>query len=84
MVLIFRTYYNNSKLSKDVIIIKITFKARRLLGNNIAFYRTKKGWTQEQLAEKLGTSTVYLSNLENAKKNTRIDYIEHISNTLNI
>jgi len=67
-----------------VIEIKITHNARKNLANNIVFFRIKKGWSQEELAEKLGTSPKYLSSLENAKKNCRIDYIEHISNILDI
>ena len=34
------------------------------LGLNIAFYRKKKGYTQEQLAEKVGISRSHLSAIE--------------------
>lgn len=64
--------------------IKAKHQAREILANNIVYYRLKNGWSQEDFAEKLGTTTTYLSSLENAKRNTSIDYIEHLSNTLNI
>lgn len=64
--------------------IRTTYKARKILANNIVNYRLKCGWSQEDLAEKLGTTTTYLSTLENAKRNTSIDYIEHLSNILNV
>lgn len=64
--------------------IKTTYKARKTLANNIVYYRLKRGWSQEEFAEKLGTTTTYLSTLENAKRNTSIDYMEHLSNTLGI
>ena len=32
--------------------------------------------SQEDFADKLGTTPTYVSNLENAKRNTRIDYID--------
>ena len=64
--------------------IKTNYKARKILANNIVYYRLLKGWSQEYFAEKLGTTTTYLSSLENAKRNTSIDYIEHLSNTLDI
>lgn len=64
--------------------IRTTYKARKILANNIVYYRLKRGWSQEDLAEKLGTTTTYLSTLENAKRNTSIDYIEHLSNILNV
>lgn len=58
--------------------------AREIVANNIKYYRLKNNWSQEDLAEKLDTTPVYVSNLENAKKNIRIDYINHIANTFNI
>lgn len=64
--------------------IKTTYKARKILANNIVYYRLKCGWSQEDLAERLGTTTTYLSTLENAKRNTSIDYIEHLSYILNV
>ena len=57
---------------------------RNTLATNIVYYRLKNGWSQEVFAEKLGTTTTYLSSLENSKRNTGIDYIEHLSNVLGI
>ncbi|MBR6949328.1 MAG: helix-turn-helix transcriptional regulator [Bacilli bacterium] len=59
-------------------------KARKILANNIVYYRRQKNWSQEEFAEALGTTPVYVSNLENAKKNTKIDYIESIADTFDI
>ena len=67
-----------------MINIIVNRNARRILANNIVYYRLKNGWSQEGFAEKLKTTTTYLSSLENAKRNTTIDYIEHLSNILNI
>lgn len=64
--------------------IKNINNAREILANNIVYYRINYGWTQEDFADKLGTTTTYVSSLENGKRNTRIDYIEHIANTLNV
>lgn len=58
--------------------------ARKILANNIVYFRLLKGLSQEDLAYELGTTATYVSNLENAKRNVRIDYIEHIALTLNI
>lgn len=65
-------------------IIKNTKNARKILANNIIYYRLEHGWSQEDFADKLETTPSYVSALENAKKNTRIDYIEHISNILEV
>ena len=64
--------------------MKYQKKARIILANNIKYYRLKKGLSQEELAELLETTPVYLSSLENAKRNIRLDYIEHIANTLEV
>ena len=64
--------------------IKLKSNARNILANNIVYYRLQKGWSQEDFADKLGTTPTYVSNLENAKINTRIDYIDHIATTLNV
>ncbi len=59
-------------------------KARKILANNIVYYRLQNGWSQERFAESLGTTATYVSNLENAKRNTRIDYIDLIADTLGV
>lgn len=64
--------------------IKLKTDARNILANNIVYYRLQKGWSQEDFADKLGTTPTYVSNLENAKRNTRIDYIDHIAAVLNV
>jgi len=64
--------------------IKLESNARKILANNIVYYRLEKGWSQEDFADKLGTTPTYVSNLENAKRNTRIDYIDHIATILDV
>ena len=64
--------------------MKYQKKARKILANNIKYYRLKKGLSQEELVELLGTTPVYLSSLENAKRNIRLYYIEHIANTIEV
>lgn len=59
-------------------------QARTILANNIIYFRLKKNWSQEDFADELGTTTTYVSNLENAKRNSRIDYIGHIADTLGV
>lgn len=58
--------------------------ARKILANNIVYYRLKNNWSQEEFAEELGTTTTYVSNLENGRRNTRIDYIENIADVLGV
>ena len=54
-----------------MISIKNKHSARKILANNIVYYRLKKGLSQEELAELLETTPVYLSSLENAKRNIK-------------
>ena len=65
-------------------IIKYNLRARKILANNIIFFRLENEWSQEDFADKLGTTPTYVSKLENAKRNTRIDYIGHIADTLGV
>ena len=67
-----------------MIFIKGLHSTRKLLANNIKYFRLNKGLSQEELAELLETTPVYLSSLENAKRNIRLDYIEHIAETLEV
>ena len=66
-----------------MIISKIS-NARKILANNIVFFRLKNGWSQEDFAEILKTTPTYVSGLENAKRNTRIDYVDQIAYALNV
>lgn len=59
-------------------------KIRNLLANNIIYYRHQNNWSQEAFAEKLNSSPAYISQLENAKRNVRIDFLDRIAVTFNI
>ena len=65
-------------------VAKISTKARQILANNIVYYRIKNNWSQEYFAELLGTSSGYVSEMENAKRNISIDYIDHLANIFKI
>ena len=74
-------------INKEVINIKkknYSKQSRNILANNIIYYRLKLNWSQEDLAEELGTTATYISNLENAKRNMRVDYIGFIADTLKV
>ena len=64
--------------------IKNEKQSRKILANNIIYFRLKRNWSQEDFADELGTTPTYVSNLENARRNTRIDYIGHIADTLGV
>ena len=57
-----------------------------LLGLNIAFYRKKKGLTQEALAEIIGISRTHLSNIEATKveKSLSLGVLFDISTALGV
>ena len=62
----------------------IVTKTRKIIANNIVYLRTKNGWSQEHFAELLGTSSGYVSEMENEKRNISCDYLDHISNIFQI
>lgn len=65
-------------------MFSIKNKTRELLANNIIFFRHLKNWSQETLAEKMGSSPAYISQLENAKRNVTSDFFDKIAETLNV
>jgi len=54
------------------------------LGDNIRAERLNQKLTQEQLAEKADISAVFLSQIENGRKNASIDTIYKITSSLGI
>lgn len=59
-------------------------KIRKILSENIRYYRFKMKYTQETLAEKADLSTRYISDIENENGNIPIDTLENIANVLNV
>ena len=56
--------------------------AEKLIGKRIQIIRRKKGYTQQEFAEKIGLSTNYLSDIERGKSSPRLDKLVSIINTL--
>jgi transcriptional regulator with XRE-family HTH domain len=54
------------------------------LGKRIQVVRERLGLTQEQLEEKTGVNTKYISAIERGQKNTTIKTLEKIAKGLNI
>ncbi len=52
------------------------------IGKNIQHFRKKRGYTQEQFAEKLGVSTNYYSALERGVYNIKLELLVTILNEL--
>ena len=65
-------------------MINIKNKTRKLLANNIIYFRHKNNWSQEMLAEKMKSSPAYISQLENAKRNVTSDFFYKIADTFKI
>ena len=65
-------------------MVYIVTKTRKLLANNIVYYRVKNGWSQDTLADKLDTKRQYLCEIENEKRNVSTDYIDRLAATFDI
>lgn len=59
-------------------------EVQSVLAYNIKKYRNTKGLTQEQLAEKAGTSTNYLGSIETGKKYPSPQMIDKLAKALDI
>jgi len=57
---------------------------KKVFGSNVRKYRLRKRMTQEELAEQLHVSVVFLSQLENGIYGVRFDNIAVIASVLEI
>ncbi len=54
------------------------------LGARIKAVRKQRGWSQEQLAERVGISTQYVSNIERGKENPTLDLLLRVAHALKV
>lgn len=57
---------------------------KKMLGLNIRALREKKGWSQEELAERSGLHRTYISGLERGIRNPTIDTVDIIATALGV
>lgn len=55
-----------------------------VVGENIKYYRTKLGMTQEELAERAGINRSYLAGLERGRRNTTLKTVEMLAQALGV
>lgn len=57
-----------------------------LLGKNIVYFRQtpERQWSQDTLAQKIGSDKVYLSQIENGKRSATTNYIDRLCQVFNI
>lgn len=55
---------------------------KQALGARIKTLRKQRGWSQEQLAERVGISTQYVSNIERGKENPTLDLLLRLADGL--
>ena len=54
------------------------------IGKNLAFYRRKKGLTQKQIAESVGLSITFISQIENGLSNPSDENLKKIAECLDV
>lgn len=54
------------------------------LGLNIAYYRRKRKYTQEQLAEKVGVDRTHMGNIEQARLGASLDVVFRLADALEV
>ena len=57
---------------------------RKLVGENVRHFRTKKGLSQEQFADMCGFSQQYLSGLEQGKRNPTVVTVYELAKALGV
>ncbi|KOP68401.1 hypothetical protein AMS62_26485 [Bacillus sp. FJAT-18019] len=57
---------------------------QELIGAKIRMYRLSKNWTQDRLAEAIGSTGSYIGRLERGEKNVRIQTLISIAEALEV
>lgn len=57
-------------------------RAIRNLAKQMKNLRLAKGWSQEELAERMGTDRTYISDLERSLRNPSLKILARLANTL--
>jgi len=57
---------------------------KKIVGNNIRFYRQQQGFSQEKLAEKSSLHRTYIGSVERGERNISLENIVAIANSLSI
>ncbi len=65
-------------------LIVLGMSLRESFVANVRFYRKKSGLSQQELAEKCGIATNYLSEIERGQKFPSIEIIEKLSGSLDV
>lgn len=55
-----------------------------VFGQNLRYYRTQQGLSQEKLAEKCGLHRTYISDIECFRRSISLDNIQKLASSLNI
>lgn len=56
----------------------------KIFGNNVKYYRTQLGLSQESFAEKCGLHRTYISAIECYRRSIALENIQHIADALEI
>ena len=54
------------------------------VGRNVKRHRTALGWTQQKLAERIGTSRIYVAQVEAASKQMSLEMLGRFAEALRV
>lgn len=57
---------------------------QQMVGERIRYFRACKGWTQEQLAEALGTQSPFVGRIERGEQNMQLTTLGKIASALQV
>lgn len=55
-----------------------------MIGEQIRYYRTMRNLTQEEIAERIGSTGSYIGRIERGEKNVKIETLEKIADALKV
>lgn len=75
----YRDYFNNLEKTAEYNEAELRFKVMLDLADEILRLRMENGWSQSELAERVGTKQANISRLENGLSNPSVIFLQKIS-----
>ena len=77
-------YHRQLMQDPEVAAAQARLQPKLDLARQVLDLRLKRGWTQQELAERAGTKQANISRLENARLNPSVDTLQKIANAFGV
>lgn len=80
----YRDYFNNLEKTANYNETELKFKVILDLADEVLRLRMENGWSQSELAERVGTKQANISRLESGLSNPSVNFLQKVSNAFGV